>query len=209
MLRKAFTVLVVIALLLGGLTTVFAATPKSGGTLRIAASSLQSLQLYKTAANDITDSQSVIFDRLFILSKDNFKPIPSLAEGWTNPNPLTWVFSIRKGVLFHDDNSVFPKGTRREVTADDVVYSIGFMQKTSTAWTLGPITSVKALDRYTVEITTETPQPFLVNDPNRLCRMCIIPKEAIDKLGEDGFAKHPIGTGPYKFKSFSPDSGLL
>ena len=209
MFRKTFAAIVLTALLLGGSTAAFGATPRSGGTLKVAASSLQSLQLYKTAANDITDSQSVIFDTLFILSKDDFKPIPSLAEGWTNPDPLTWIFSIKKGVLFHDDNPVFPKGTRREVTADDVVYSIEFMQKTSTAYTLGPITGVKALDRYTVEITTKTPQPFLVNDPNRLCRMCIIPKEAIDKLGEDGFAKHPIGSGAYKFKSFSPDSGLL
>lgn len=190
-------------------STAFAATPRAGGTLRVAVSSLQSLQLYKTAANDITDAQSTIFDSLFILSKDDFKPIPSLAEGWKNPDPLTWVFSIRKGVLFHDDNPVFSKGTKREVTAEDVVYSIDFMMKTSTAWTLGPVTGVKALDRYTVEITTKTPQPFLVNDPNRLCRVCIIPKEAIDKLGEDGFAKYPIGTGAFKFKSFSPDSGLL
>ena len=207
--RKAFVKFAMVALMLGLSVAAFGATPRSGGTLKIAASSLQSLQLYKSAANDITDSQSVIFDTLFILSKDDFKPIPSLAESWTNPDPLTWVFSLKKGVLFHDDNPIFPKGTRREVTADDVVYSVNFMIKTSTAFTLGPVTSVKALDRYTVEIKTQTPQPFLVNDPNRLCRACIIPKEALDKLGEDGFAKYPIGTGPYKFKSFSPDSGLL
>ncbi len=190
-------------------STVFGATPRSGGTLKIAASSLQSLQLYKTAANDITDAQSTIFDTLFMLSKNDFKPIPSLAVSWKNPDPLTWVFTIHKGVFFHDDNPVFAKGASREVTSDDVVYSINFMMRTSTAWTLGPVTGVKALDRYTVEITTKTPQPFLVNDPNRLCRVSIIPKEAIDKLGEDGFAKYPIGTGPFKFKSFSPDSGLL
>jgi len=185
------------------------AVPRSGGTLRIAALSLQNLQLYKSADNDITDAQSVIFDSLFILSKDNFKPIPALASEWKNPDPLTWVFTIRKGVLFHDDNPVFAKGKSREVTAEDVVYSIEFMMKTSTAWTLGPVVSVKALDRYSVEIKTQTPQPFLVNDPNRLCRVSIVPKEAIEKLGEDGFAKYPIGSGPFKFKNFSPDSGLL
>lgn len=201
------TALVLILILLA--TSAQAATPRAGGKLRIAVSSMQSLQLYKTAANDITDAQSTIFDSLFTLSKNGFKPIPALAESWTNPDPTTWVFTIRKGVLFHDDNPVFPKGTKREVTADDVVYSITFMMKTSTAWTLGPVTDVKALDKYRVQISTKTPQPFLVNDPNRLCRVAIIPKEAIDKLGEDGFAKYPIGTGAFKFKSFSPDSGLL
>ncbi len=208
MMRRALVLIAAVAMIavFGGVA--FAA-PVSGGTLRIAVLSLESLELYKTAANDITDAQSVIFDSLFQIGKDNFQPIPCLASGWTNPDPKTWVFTIRKGVLFQDDNPVFPKGKSREVTADDVVYSINFMMKTSTAWTLGPVTSVKALDRYTVEIKTDSPQPFLVNDPNRLCRVMIIPKEAVDQLGPDGFAKYPIGTGPYKFKSFSPDSGLL
>ncbi|GAB6277904.1 MAG: ABC transporter substrate-binding protein [Rectinema sp.] len=209
MLKRSTIFLAWILTLMAIAIPVSAATPVVGGTLRIAVSSLQNLQLYKTAQNDITDAQSCIFDALFALGKDNFKPIPALAESWSNPDPLTWVFKIRKGVKFHDDNPVFPKGKSREVTADDVVFSINFMMKTTTAWTLGPVTSVKALDRYTVEVKTQTPQPFLINDPNRLCRVAIIPKEAIDQLGEDGFAKYPIGTGPFKFKSFSPDSGLL
>ncbi len=209
MKRKSLVLLAIVALLAGISTAAFGAAPVAGGTLRVAVSSIPNLELYKTADNDVTDAQSVIFDSLFVLSKNDFKPIPSLAESWKNPDPKTWVFTIRKGVLFQDDNPVFPKGKSREVTADDVVYSINFMMKTSTAWTLGPVTSVTALDRYNVEIKTDSPQPFLVNDPNRLCRVLIIPKEAIDKLGTDGFAKYPIGTGPFKFKSFSPDSGLL
>lgn len=208
-MKRIVSISVCVAALMAIAIPVSAATPTSGGTLRIAVTSLQNLQLYKTAQNDITDAQSCIFDTLFALGKNDFKPIPAFAESWTNPDPLTWVFQLRKGVKFHDDNPVFPKGKGREVTADDVVYSINFMMKTTTAWTLGPVSSVKALNRYTVEVKTQTPQPFLVNDPNRLCRVAIIPKEAIDKLGEDGFAKYPIGTGPFKFKNFSPDSGLL
>ncbi len=209
MRKKFHIVLSLVALAMIACATFAGAAPRSGGTLKIAVSSIQNLELYKTAENDIVEAQSVIFDSLFNLSKNDFRPIPALAESWTNPDPKTWVFKIRKGVKFQDENEVFPKGKSREVTADDVVYSIDFMMKTSTAWTLGPVTSVKALDRYTVEIKTETPQPFLVNDPNRLCRMMVIPKEAIDKLGVDGFAKRPIGSGPFKIKSFSPDSGLL
>ena len=138
MMKKLFILFTAIAMLAALSGTAFAATPVSGGTLRIAVSSLESLELYKTAANDITDSQSVIFDSLFQIGKDNFQPIPCLASGWTNPDPKTWVFTIRKGVLFQDDNPVFAKGKSREVTADDVVYSINFMMKTSTAWTLDP-----------------------------------------------------------------------
>jgi peptide/nickel transport system substrate-binding protein len=206
---KSLLLFALVAMLAVLCTAALGAAPQAGGTLKVAVSSIQSLELYKSAANDITDAQSVIFDSLFVLSKNDFKPIPSFAASWKNPDPKTWVFTLNKGVLFHDDNPVFPKGKSREVTADDVVYSINFMMKTSTAWTLGPVTSVTALDKYTVEIKTDSPQPFLVNDPNRLCRCMIIPKEAIDKLGADGFAKYPIGTGAFKFKSFSPDSGVL
>ncbi|MCR4403593.1 MAG: ABC transporter substrate-binding protein [Firmicutes bacterium] len=185
------------------------AQPKSGGTLRIAASSIQQLDPYKTAANDEINAFSLAYDPLFILSKDDFKPIPHLAESWENPDDKTWVFHLRKGVLFHDGNAVFPKGTKREVTAEDVVYSIERFRKVSTAFVIGDIASVKALDRYTVEIKTSRPEPFLVNDPNRLARVVVMAREAVEKLGEDGVAKTPIGTGPFKLRSFTPDQGLV
>jgi peptide/nickel transport system substrate-binding protein len=177
--------------------------------LRIAASAIPSLELYSTGNNDVTNTQSTIFDALFYISKDNFAPKPQLAESWTNPDPLTWVFELRQGVMFHDGNEIFPEGESREVTAEDVVYSVNFMLDTSTSFTLGPVTEVRAVDDYTVEIKTETPQPFLVNDPNRLARMYIIPREAIETKGREWFALNPIGTGPFEFESFSPDSGVL
>ena len=177
--------------------------------LKVAVTSIPSLELYTTAANDVTDAQSVIFDGLFYISKDEFMPKPMLAESWSNPDPLTWIFNLRKGVMFHDDNALFEKGKAREMTAEDVVFSINFLIETSTSWTLGPVTSVKALDDYTVEIKTATPQPFLVNDPNRLTRVCVIPREAIEKMGREEFAKKPVGTGPFKFSNFAPDSGLF
>lgn len=177
--------------------------------VRIAVESIPSLELYTTAANNVTDTQSVIFDALFFVSKDNFVPKPQLAESWTNPDPLTWVFEIREGVTFHDGNEIFPEGESREVTAEDVVYSVNFMLETSTSFTLGPVTSATALDDYTVEIKTESPQPFLVNDPNRLARMLIVPREAIEEKGREWFALNPIGTGPFELESLSPDSGVL
>jgi len=209
-MRKTLVAITLSLLLVAALgLTALGAAPVKGGTLKVAVTSIQQLGLYKSASNDENDATSLIFDQLFVIGKKEFQPIPHLAESWDNPDPLTWVFHIRKGTMFHDDNVVFPKGKSREVTADDVVYSVNRMIKLSTSFVLGPIKSVKALDRYTVEIKTETPQPFLVNDSNRLARMSVVPKEAIDKLGEDGFAKTPIGSGPFKFKSFSPDSGLV
>jgi len=38
---------------------------------------------------------------------------------------------------------------------------------------------------------------------------CIVPREAIEKLGKDGFARHPIGSGPLALKSFVTDQGAV
>lgn len=182
---------------------------EDGSTLKIAVDTLPNLALYASATNDITDAQSVIFDSLIYVSKDDFAIKPMLAESWSNPDALTWVFNLRQGVLFQDDNAIFPKGEAREMNAEDVVYSINYLIENSTSWSLGPISEVSALDEYTVEIRTETPQPFLMQDPNRLGRVLIMPKDAVEIVGEEEFAMNPVGTGPFKVTSFAPDSGLL
>jgi len=207
---KRITLSILAALLLvSASASVFGATPVKGGTLKIAASSIQQLDPYKTAANDETNICGLVFDPLVIIGKDNFKPRPHLAQKWETPDANTWIFHLRKGVYFQEGNEVFKKGARREVTADDVVYSIERFLKVSTAFTLGDIKSVKALDRYTVEIKTPVPNPFLVADPNRIASVGIVPREAIEKLGEDGFARRPIGSGPFALKSFATDQGAM
>ena len=37
----------------------------------------------------------------------------------------------------------------------------------------------------------------------------VVPKKYLERVGEDGFRKHPIGAGPYQFVSFSPGAGLI
>jgi len=49
----------------------------------------------------------------------------------------------------------------------------------------------------------------LASDPNRLASVGIVPREAVEKLGEDGFARKPIGSGPFQLKRFSPDQGAV
>lgn len=182
---------------------------QSESTLRIAAAAIQQLDPYKSANNDEIHAFSLVFDPLIILSKDDFQPMPHLAESWENPDETTWVFHLRKGVYFQDGNQVFPEGEAREVTADDVVYSVQRFMEVSTAFALGEIDSVEALDRYTVQIKTRYPDPFLIVDPNRLTRVVVVPHEAVEQLGEDGFAQNPIGSGPFELRSFVPDEEVV
>lgn len=181
----------------------------AGGSLRIAAFTIQQLDPYKLTSDDEVNVYNLIFDSLIVPSRKDGQPVPHLAESWETPDETTWIFHLRKGVYFQDGNPVFPEGQAREVTADDVVYSIERFQKVSTAFTLGEIESVEALDRYTVQIKTPHPDPFLLIDPNRLVRVAIVPREAIEKLGEDGFAQHPIGSGPYELRRFVPDEEVV
>lgn len=185
------------------------AQPRRGGILRVAFSGIRQLDPYKTGGNNAeSNAVSLIFDPLFYLSKDNFEPSPCLAEKWSTPDDTTWVFTLRKGVKFQDDNPVFARGQGREVVADDVVYSLDRYVKTANAFPLGTLKSVRAVDKYTVEIKKAAPDPFFLIDPNRLARVHIVPREAIEKLGDDGFAQNPIGTGAFKLKSFTPNQSL-
>lgn len=190
------------------LLTAAALAQNQGGTLHISYASITQLDPYKSANNDEIDAFSLVFDPLFIIGKDDFQPVPHVATSWESPDDTTWIFHLRHGVTFQDGNKIFPEGQGRELTADDVVYSVHRFLDVSTAFTLGNISDVKALDKYTVEIDTAEPDPFLVTDPNRLARVVIVPHEAVEQLGEEEFARNPIGSGPFELTSFVPDQKL-
>lgn len=121
------------------------------------------------------------------------------------------MFKIRKGMYWHDGNEVFPKGTKKEVTAHDAKYTLDFildpankarLQSTMAA----TIAKIEVPDNYTLKITTKEPYAFFLND---LGRIPIFSKEVRDKLGEDKFAKTPIGCGPFIFQEYRPDDRVI
>ncbi|WP_457629912.1 ABC transporter substrate-binding protein [Oceanithermus sp.] len=133
--------------------------------------------------------QHHLFETPFFYSREG-KVEPVLAESIENTDPNTWILKIRKGVKFHD-------GT--PMTAEDVAFSItraATHPKSQMKGYVGKVESATALDEYTVEIKTKVPDPLL---PAHLDHAAVIPKAYFEKVGEEGFAKHPIGTGPYKF----------
>jgi peptide/nickel transport system substrate-binding protein len=120
--------------------------------------------------------------------------VPELAETLEQPDPLTYVARLRRGVLFHNG---------RELTADDVVYTFrSFLDPTfggrSGAYRL--LGAVKPLDDYTVEFTLK--QPFAGFGINLVM--------GIVQAGSGGAnVRQPIGTGPYKLVQFVPDDRLV
>ena len=93
-----------------------------------------------------------IFDGLVRVDYVNRMIVPWLAQEWTNPDPLTWRFRLREGVLWHGDYGEF--------TAEDVVYTWRHHFDTSSFMVgsaLFPIDTAVADGKYVVEVKTKTP----------------------------------------------------
>jgi len=149
-----------------------------------------------------------IFDTL-VWAGDNLDIEPRLAESWEVIDDSTWEFKLRQGVKFHDGS---------EFTADDVIFSINRIPEASgpsspTTQNIRRVVEATAVDPYTVRIKTDGPAPTLINDFNRL--FIVSAKAAADystrETADAGFnsGKATIGTGPYKFVSWTPKDQLV
>jgi len=145
-------------------------------------------------ANDTMSSHVLkqVYNYLVALDKE-LNIVPDLATSWENPDDLTWVFHLRKGVLFHNGE---------EFTAEDVKFTIERMQDPETRYTGTALRGkemdkVEVVDRYTVKITTKMPfQPLLFGLTRH--ELAMLNEKAVKAAGEN-YAKQPVGTGPFKF----------
>lgn len=131
--------------------------------------------------------------------------LPNLAESWENPDSLTYVYHLRKGVKFHD-------GT--PLTAADVVFSLNRIRDSKTAsplaWMFGSVADIAAVDEGTVKITlSKSDAQFKYSVATTAGH--VIPKAFYEKSGAD-FGKPAaglVGTGPFKFKSWAAGSEVV
>ena len=151
------------------------------------------------ATNDAPSSKVTvqIYDRL-VEQDENMNIIPSLAESWEQPDDVTTVFHLRKGVKFHNGY---------DFTAEDVKFSFERMANSPRiAFVLPPIEKVEVVDDYTVNIVTKTPfGPLLAHLSHPA--LGIVSKKLLTE-DEQSFKDHPIGTGSYKFKEWVPGDSL-
>jgi len=146
-------------------------------------------------------TQAAMFDALTWVGLDGSAK-PQLADRWEFTNTNTWIFHLRKDVVFSDS---------RPFTARDVVFAVDLLHSpiglTYTVNVEVPsLKSARVIDDYTVEITTHEPNPFL---PQELSLMRLISPAAWSKGGDEGFNKEPVGTGPYILVSRDPARMLL
>jgi peptide/nickel transport system substrate-binding protein len=144
-----------------------------------------------------------IFDGL--VNQDAKQQIqPALAVSWRTIDDTTWEFKLRPNVKFHDGS---------DFTAEDVVASIKRVplasknSPSSFAAYVKAITEVSAVDPLTVQIKTDGPTPLLLNN---LSRISILPAEMEKATTQEmNSGKGVVGTGPFKFVSWTPDDNVV
>jgi len=128
--------------------------------------------------------------------------MPSLAESWAaSPDGLTYDFVIRPGVKFHNGDLV---------TAEDVKFSFERYKGNSKEVLKTKVAAVEAVEPNRVRFTLTQPWPdFMMFYGSATGAGWIVPKKYVEKVGDDGFKKSPIGAGPYRFVSFTPGVELV
>jgi len=128
---------------------------------------------------------------------------PSLAESWqVSKDGLVYEFTLRSGVLFHN-------GER--VTADDVKFSFDRYRGASAKLLKDRVATVEVVDPLHVRFRLKAPWPdFMAAYATPMTKAAwIVPKKYIEKVGDDGFKKAPVGAGPYRFVSYTPGVELV
>jgi peptide/nickel transport system substrate-binding protein len=141
-----------------------------------------------------TYTWSPIFEALTAFAEDG-TVIGDLAESWRATSPTTWEFKLRPGIGFSDG---------QPLTARDIVANLDWLRTpeargTPVARQLDTVVAARAIDDLTVEVTTRTPNAVL---PREISCLYIVHPGAWSRLGEDGFARAPIGTGPFMLASW-------
>jgi len=170
-----------------------------GGVLRIVVgTNLRNLDVAKTTLGEEYIYDLLVFNGLTRL-KEDLTLEPELAESWTYSDDLkTWTFKLREGVKFHNG---------REMVGDDVVATFRRILDPATGSAARSgydmIEGMEAQGKYTVVFKLSYAYGGFADIlADRQAK--IVPPEGFDTL-----ATHPIGTGPFVFRSYTPGDRLI
>jgi peptide/nickel transport system substrate-binding protein len=160
---------------------------------------------------DPAETEGIItpFMVLYALHDALVKPMPggintpSLAESWTqSKDGLTYEFVLRKGVKFHNGEPV---------TAADVKFSFERYKGAGAKLLKERVRDVQVVDPGRVRLVLKEPWPDFMTfyGTSATGSGWVVPKAYVEKVGDDGFKRAPIGAGPYKFVSFTPGIELV
>ncbi len=163
------------------------------------------------------------------------RPLLAAALPEVSDDFMTWTIRLQPGTFFADDPAF--SGKPRELVASDVVYSyqrIADPALKSPAWSLleeegivglaerreaalrerkpfdlaTPVDGLRALDRYTVRFRLRAPRPRFVETLCDSSTYGLLAREVCERYGDE-ITAHPVGTGPYRLKSWRRSSRIV
>lgn len=173
------------------------------GTLTVAISTFpNSLDLATAAERQASNVASQLYNSL-VWVDDEGKVVPALAESWDISDDGTeYTFKLREGVTFHNGEPF---------TADSVVFSWERGKQDTMQWSDRWVVAdaVEKIDDFTVKVTTADGKP----NPLLLRIMAddwgMVPPQYLEEVGEEGFAEHPVGTGPFMFVEWAKGDRIV
>jgi peptide/nickel transport system substrate-binding protein len=143
------------------------------------------------------------YNSLYALHDAMIRPSPGqpmasgVAESWSvSADGLVYEFVLRKGVKFHNGDPV---------SAEDVKFSFERYRGLANKMLKDRVAGVEVPDPGRVRFRLKQAWPdFLTFYSSASGAGWIVPKKYIQRVGDDGFKKVPIGAGPYRFVSYTP-----
>lgn len=132
--------------------------------------------------------------------------VPMLATSWNSSDgSLTWTFHLRHGVQFQRGAGEF--------TSADVKFSWQLITKADSLSTDAQLyrTLVKSIDtpdKYTAVFHLASPVSLATKQVIWDTNLLIVSKSYYDKVGEQGYEQHPVGTGPYTLNQYDPGQDM-
>lgn len=122
---------------------------------------------------------------------------PCLAESWSvSKDGLSYDFVLRQGVKFHNGDTL---------TAEDVKFSFERYRGANGAMMKARVAAIETPDETHIRFKLKEPWPdFLTFYGSSTGAAWVVPKKYLEKVGDDGFKKAPVGAGPYKFSAYKP-----
>jgi peptide/nickel transport system substrate-binding protein len=127
-----------------------------------------------------------------------YKMGPSLAESWEeSEDGLVYEFKLRPGLKFHNGDPL---------TTEDVKFSFERYKGAGAKTLHDHVAQVEIVDPRVVRFHLKAPWPDFMTYYGTTASAAglVVPKNYLTRVGDDGFKKHPIGAGPYKFVSQKP-----